>query len=104
MATTSAREFKNLVGGEWVGAASGETFETRSPADGEVLGVFPKSTAEDVDGAVAAAKAAYEDWRLVPAPKRGEIVFRFAELLKEHKPELTDLMTHAMGNVKVEAG
>src|SRR5919198_1319247 len=104
MATTSAREFKNLVGGEWVGAASGETFETTSPADGEVLGVFPKSAAEDVDRAVAAAKNAFDEWRLVPAPKRGEIVFRFAELLKEHKAELTDLMTHEMGKVKAEAG
>jgi aldehyde dehydrogenase (NAD+) len=98
------RELKNYVGGEWVDAASGETFESRSPADGELVGVFPKSGAEDVDRAVEAAKAAYEDWRLVPAPKRGEIIFRFAELLKEHKAELTDLMTHEMGKVKAEAG
>ena len=104
MATTSVREFKNYIGGEWVGAASGETFETTSPADGEVLASFPKSAAEDVDRAVAAAKEAFEEWRLVPAPKRGEIVFRFAELLKEHKAELTDLMTHEMGKVKAEAG
>jgi acyl-CoA reductase-like NAD-dependent aldehyde dehydrogenase len=104
MATTSVREFKNYVGGEWVDAASGETFETTSPADGEVLGSFPKSSAEDVDRAVAAAKEAFEEWRLVPAPKRGEIVFRFAELLKEHKADLTDLMTHEMGKVKAEAG
>src|SRR5207245_2995186 len=104
MATTSVRGFKNYIGGEWVDAASGETFETRSPADGEVLASFPKSGAEDVDRAVAAAKAAYEEWRLVPAPRRGEIIFRFAELLKEHKAALTDLMTHEMGKVKAEAG
>src|SRR5919197_822608 len=104
MATTSVREFKNYVGGEWVDAASGETFETTSPADGEVLASFPKSGAGDVDRAVAAAKNAFDEWRLVPAPKRGEIVFRFAELLKEHKAELTDLMTHEMGKVKAEAG
>jgi acyl-CoA reductase-like NAD-dependent aldehyde dehydrogenase len=104
MATTSVREFKNYIDGEWVDAASGETFETRSPADGEVLGVFPNSGPEDVDRAVGAAKQAFEDWRLVPAPKRGEIVFRFAEFLKEHKAELTDLMTHEMGKVKAEAG
>ncbi|HXG75461.1 MAG TPA: aldehyde dehydrogenase family protein [Gaiellaceae bacterium] len=104
MATTGVREHKNFIGGEWVDAASGETFESTSPADGELIGVFPRSGAEDVDRAVAAAKAAYEEWRLVPAPKRGELLFRFAQLLVEHKAELTDLMTHEMGKVRPEAG
>src|SRR4249919_1340857 len=104
MATTGTREFQNYIGGEWVDASSGETFESTSPADGEPIGVFPKSGAEDVDRAVAAAKDAYADWRLVPAPRRGEILFRFAQLLAEHKAELTDLMTHEMGKVKAEAG
>jgi alpha-ketoglutaric semialdehyde dehydrogenase len=104
MATTGVREFKNYIAGEWVGASSGATFESTSPADRELLGIFPKSGPEDVDRAVEAAKEAFEEWRLVPAPKRGEIVFRFAELLKEHKAELTDLMTHEMGKVKAEAG
>ncbi|HEY4620928.1 MAG TPA: aldehyde dehydrogenase family protein [Gaiellaceae bacterium] len=104
MATTGVREFKNYVAGAWVDAASGETFESRSPADGEPIGIFPKSGADDVDRAVEAAKGAYEDWRLVPAPKRGEILFRFAQLLVEHKAELTDLMTHEMGKVRAEAG
>src|ERR687883_149626 len=104
MATTEAKTFKNFIGGEWVDAASGETFESVSPATGETLGVFPRSTAEDVDRAVAAAKTAFEDWRLVPAPKRGEILFRFARLLEEAKDDLTDLMTREMGKVKAEAG
>ncbi len=103
MATT-LRPFRNLVGGEWVDAASGATFDSTSPADGEHIGTFPKSGAEDVDRAVAAAKEAYESWRLVPAPKRGEILFRFAQLLVDHKADLTDLMTHEMGKVKAEAG
>jgi acyl-CoA reductase-like NAD-dependent aldehyde dehydrogenase len=103
MATTVTRS-QNFIGGEWVDALSGETFDSRSPADGELIGTFPKSGAEDVDRAVAAAKEAYEDWRLVPAPRRGEILFRFAQLLVEHKTELTDLMTHEMGKVKPEAG
>jgi aldehyde dehydrogenase (NAD+) len=103
MATTIG-QFQNLVGGEWVDAASGETFDSTSPADGEHIGTFPKSGADDVDRAVAAAKEAYESWRLVPAPKRGELLFRFAQLLVEHKGELTDLMTHEMGKVKAEAG
>src|SRR5207237_5957923 len=104
MATTDTKTFKNFVGGEWVDAANGDTFESRSPATGETIGVFPKSSAEDVDRAVEAAKAAYEDWRLVPAPRRGEILFRFARLLEEAKDDLTDLMTREMGKVKAEAG
>src|SRR3954449_1632051 len=96
--------YRNSIGGEWVGAAGGETFDTSMPATGEVLGTFPRSAASDVDRAVAAAKAAFEDWRLVPAPERGNILFRFAELLREAKDELTDLMTREMGKVKAEAG
>src|SRR5437870_8969369 len=104
MTITDARAFKNFIGGEWLDAASGETFESVSPADGETIGIFPRSSAEDVDRAVAAAKAAFEEWRLVPAPKRGEILFRFGQLLIEHKDDLTDLMTREMGKVKAEAG
>ena len=70
MATTT-KTFKNFIGGEWVDATSGETFESRNPANGDVIGVFPRSSADDVDRAVEAAKAAYEEWRLVPAPRRG---------------------------------
>jgi alpha-ketoglutaric semialdehyde dehydrogenase len=94
----------NFVAGSWVEAASGESFESLSPASGESLGAVPRSGAADVDEAVAAAKAAFDDWRLVPAPERGAILFRFAELLRAHKSELTDLMTHEMGKVKAEAG
>src|SRR5436190_11833667 len=103
MAIAGAKTFQNYIDGEWVDAASGETFESTSPADGETIGAFPKSGPEDVDRAVAAAKRAYEEWRLVPAPKRGEVLFRFAQLLAESKDDLTDLMTHEMGKVKAEA-
>jgi alpha-ketoglutaric semialdehyde dehydrogenase len=103
MAVTT-KQFQNYIGGEWVDAASGETFESLSPATGELIGTFPKSGSEDVERAVAAAKAAYEAWRLVPAPKRGELLFRFGRLVQEEKDDLTDLMTHEMGKVKAEAG
>jgi acyl-CoA reductase-like NAD-dependent aldehyde dehydrogenase len=104
VALTRTKIFQNYIGGEWLESASGETFESTSPATGDSIGVFPKSNAEDVDRAVEAAKAAFEEWRLVPAPKRGEILYRFANLLIEEKDDLTDLMTHEMGKVKTEAG
>ncbi len=104
MALTGTKSFQNYIGGDWVDAGSGETFESVNPATGDTIGTFPRSAAEDVDRAVEAAKAAYEEWRLVPAPKRGEILYRFANLLTEHKEDLTDLMTREMGKVRAEAG
>jgi len=104
VALTGTKTFQNYIGGEWVDAAGGETFETISPATGETLGVFPRSSAEDVDRAVAAAKSAWEEWRLVPAPERGQVLYRFANLLIDQKDDLTDLMTREMGKVKAEAG
>jgi acyl-CoA reductase-like NAD-dependent aldehyde dehydrogenase len=104
VALLGTKSFQNYIGGEWVDSASGETFESTSPATGDSIGTFPKSNAEDADRAVEAAKAAFEEWRLVPAPKRGEILYRFANLLIEEKDDLTDLMSHEMGKVKAEAG
>src|SRR3954454_24920728 len=117
MAVAQGPRFRNYVGGEWVGAAGGgtvggegvdaaggDTFESLVPATGEALGSFPRSGADDVDRAVAAAREAFRDWRLVPAPERGNILFRFAELLRRDKAELTDLMSREMGKVKAEAG
>ncbi len=104
MATTGAKTFQNYIGGEWVDAASGETFESHNPATGELIGVFPKSAIEDVDRAVEAAKDAYESWRLVPAPKRAEILFRVGQRFIDRKDELTELMVQEMGKVRAEAG
>jgi alpha-ketoglutaric semialdehyde dehydrogenase len=80
------------------------TFESLNPSTGEVIEAFPRSGADDVDRAVATARAAWDEWRLVPAPERGNILFRFAQLLERAKPELSDLMTREMGKVKAEAG
>jgi aldehyde dehydrogenase (NAD+) len=104
VAATETRGFQNFIGGEWVDAASGETFESTSPATGEPIGAFPRSGPDDVDRAVEAAKAAYEEWRLVPAPARGEILYRFGALVREHKDELALLMSREMGKVLPEAG
>jgi aldehyde dehydrogenase (NAD+) len=104
MAVAHAPGSRNYIGGEWLDAAGGDTFESIVPATGEPLGTFPRSSAGDVDRAVAAAKEAFESWRLVPGPERGNILFRFAEVLRERKDDLTDLMTREMGKVRAEAG
>ncbi|MCC6223363.1 MAG: aldehyde dehydrogenase family protein [Thermoleophilia bacterium] len=96
--------YRNYIGGDWVDAASGETLVSSSPATGEVLGAVPASGAGDVERAVAAAREAYRGWRLVPAPRRGEVLYRFGQLLAAHKQELAELMTREMGKVLAEAG
>ncbi len=93
-------EYKNFINGKWVGAKGKEKFENRNPADwDELVGVFPKSGPEDVDEAVTAAEEAFKKWRLVPAPKRGEVIFRAGELLKKNKEEISRDMTREMGKI-----
>jgi aldehyde dehydrogenase (NAD+) len=95
--------YKNFINGEWLEARSGKAFENRNPANtGELVGMFPSSTAEDLHLAVEAAKEAYKTWRLVPAPKRAEMLFRAAELLVRRKDELARDMTREMGKVLAE--
>jgi alpha-ketoglutaric semialdehyde dehydrogenase len=103
MALVETKSHQNYIAGRWVDAASGETFESTSPANGEPIGTFPLSGEQDVEEAVAAAKAAFEEWRLVPAPKRGEILFRFGQLLIDQKEDLAQLMSREMGKVLPEA-
>jgi aldehyde dehydrogenase (NAD+) len=96
--------YKNFINGEWVESVTGEAFENVNPADrNELVGMFPKSNSEDVDNAVSAAKEAYKSWRLMPAPKRGEVLFRAARLLHERKEILAEQMTREMGKVLVES-
>src|ERR1700680_1931392 len=104
MATAVApRIFKNFINGEWVESRSGKADENRNPANtDELIGMFVSSTDEDVNAAVDAAKAAYKTWRLVPAPKRAEILYRAAELLLQRKEELSTDMTREMGKVLTE--
>ncbi|MEM7786293.1 MAG: aldehyde dehydrogenase family protein [Bacteroidota bacterium] len=93
-----APTYQNYINGQWVDAASGETFESRNPARrSDLIGHFPASGAEDVAAAVEAAEAAFETWRLMPAPKRGEILKRVGDLLTERKAEIAREMTREMG-------
>ena len=95
--------FKNFINGEWVDSSSGLSFEDRNPANTrELIGLFPRSTAEDVDAAVRAAAEAFEPWRLTPAPRRAEILYRAAETLVSRKDDLARDMTREMGKVLAE--
>src|SRR5829696_1364505 len=94
---------RNYIGGKWVESVSGLTFARNNPATGEIVGTFTKSTPADVDAAVTAANAAFKSWRLYPAPKRGELLFKAANLLQERKEQIAREMTEEMGKVISEA-
>ena len=104
MATAAApRVYKNFIEGEWVEASGGKAYENRNPANTEeLIGMFVSSNGEDVNAAIDAAKQAYRTWRLVPAPKRAEILFRAAELLMQRKEQFSRDMTREMGKVLAE--
>ena len=97
-------EFKNLINGAWKDSVTGKKTENRNPADweGDLIGLFPASNADDINEAVAAAKVAFEKWRLIPAPKRGDVLKLVGDLMVEHKDELAHEMTREMGKVKAE--
>src|SRR5215468_4032649 len=95
-----AKIYKNFIGGEWVESRSGQTYENLNPADTrDVIGVFQRSDKRDVDDAVIAARQAFERWRLMPAPRRAEIIYRAGQILMERREEYARLMTREMGKV-----
>jgi len=92
--------FKNYINGKWKASSSGGTFDNVNPANHkEILGRFQKSNKKDVNEAIAAAEEALPKWRATPAPKRGEILFKVAELLLQQKEELAQDMTREMGKI-----
>jgi len=98
------KRIRNYIKGAWVDSRSGETFLSINPANtDETIGIVSKSGREDVDDAVKAAREAYQGWRLTPAPRRGEILFRVAELLFRNKESLARLETREMGKILPEA-
>ena len=101
--SSKSKVYKNFIDGEWVEASTGETFENRNPADTrDVVGIFQKSAKADVDAAIDAARRACARWRLVPAPRRAEIIFRAAEMLLERKEQCARDMTREMGKILKE--
>src|SRR5215475_904381 len=99
-ATIATPTYYNLIDGEWVPSVSGKLFENRNPANTrDLIGLFQQSDAADAARAIDAARGAYEHWRLVPAPRRAELLFRAAQLLAERKEALARDMTREMGKV-----
>src|SRR3954468_5863986 len=95
--------YKNFINGEWVECRSGDVLENRNPADTrDLVGMFQRSSARDVEEAVEAAERAYRGWRLTPAPRRAEILFRAARMLSDRKEDLARDMTREMGKVLLE--
>ncbi len=98
-----AEVYKNYIGGKWVESHSGETFESRNPANiEEVVGVFQRSNEDDVVAAIDAASAAFRGWSRTPAPARAEIILKVGLLLERYKEELATLETCEMGKVLEE--
>jgi aldehyde dehydrogenase (NAD+) len=99
----SVQTWNNLIDGSWVPSRSGRTFENRNPADsGDLIGLFQDSTPEDAEAAIEAAARAYASWRLVPAPRRAEMLFRAAQIFVERKETFARDMTREMGKVLEE--
>lgn len=98
-----AKVFKNLIAGEWVESRSGQTFENLNPANTkDVVGIFPRSNQDDVNAAVEAARQAFQRWRLTPAPRRAEVLYRCGQILQERKEDCARDMTREMGKILKE--
>ncbi len=95
-------KFLNCIAGRWVPARGGRTFVNFNPATGEAIGEFPDSEAADVDDAVRAARDAFDGWRLTPAPKRAERLYRLGELIAGRKEGLARAATREMGKILIE--
>ena len=103
-ASATLPTFKLFIAGEWVDSVSGETFESRNPADRrDIIGRFQAGTKADTGMAIRAAEMALPRWKATPAPKRGEILYRYGQLLADNKERLARAMTREMGKVIAEA-
>jgi alpha-ketoglutaric semialdehyde dehydrogenase len=104
MATPEVRTHRNFIGGQWVSAASGETYTINNPAHkGNVLGGFQVSTPEDARDAVAAAQAALPGWADTPAPARAQVLYRALEILGRRADELARTITTEEGKPLADA-
>ncbi len=95
--SVSVTQHKQFIDGEWVESSSGETMEVLNPATGEVIAEVPRSSADDVDRAVEAAKRAWVEWRDKTPKDRMELLLKLAEVIEEHAEELARLESLNVG-------
>ncbi len=101
--TSGVEKYKNYIAGKWVDTGSDGSFKNINPADSnDVIGEFPAGGKPELDEAVTAAEEAYREWRLVPAPRRAQIIHRAGDIMASRKEELAQLMTREMGKVLSE--
>ncbi|MBN1679308.1 MAG: aldehyde dehydrogenase family protein [Anaerolineae bacterium] len=98
----AVKDYGHYINGEWVPSESGEWFETKNPTTGQVLARFPKGTRGDVQHAIDAAEAAFPAWKKLPPPKKGELLLRAAQIMRQRKDELGALVSSEMGKVIAE--
>src|SRR4029453_2607240 len=97
-------EYFNFIGGQWVPSRTQRTFPNVNPANtDEVVGLFQASSAEDVNAAFAAAEKALSGWGALPAPRRGEYLFKAAEILESQLTSAATDMTREEGKTLPEA-
>lgn len=94
---------KNLIGGKKIDASRGGIVEVLNPATGEIIDTVPNSTIEDISLAVTTAKRAQKKWKKVPLYERGEILYKFVDLVEENKEELATLLCNETGKPIKEA-
>ncbi|KJR97517.1 MAG: hypothetical protein VR68_12585 [Peptococcaceae bacterium BRH_c4a] len=93
---------KNYIGGEWIDSTTGELLEIRNPATDELISLYPLSTLEEVDMAVAAAKKAFGGWRSTPIPKRVQLMFKLRYKLEEARKDLARTISLEHGKTFAE--
>ncbi|MFQ5399247.1 MAG: aldehyde dehydrogenase family protein [Anaerolineae bacterium] len=92
-----------FINGEWVGAASGETYEVKNPANGELVDTVPFAGAADVNAAVQAAQAAFSGWAAMSPDDRASLLRKGISLVEEHAKEIAALLTAEQGKPLFEA-
>ena len=102
-ATAAVERLRNYIGGQWVDAPVPDSEPLYNPATGEVIAAVPMSDASDVDRAVQAAEAAFDAWRETPVLRRARVMFRYKQLLEEHKEELAAIITREHGKTLADA-
>jgi len=98
-----AKKLKYCVNGEWITSKTETYMDCFNPSTGEVIALAPQCTVEEVEAAIASAKAAYPSWSDTPVVKRVQVLFRLKTLLEKHMDELTELLAREMGKAWEEA-